>query len=67
MVYKGTIAATATSPGAYTPAADCGHTYRASAGGYINGVKVEIGDILICTTDSTAQATSSNYSTIQNN
>ena len=33
----------------------------------INGVKVEIGDMLICNTDNTVAATSSNYSTIKNN
>ena len=65
MVYKGVIAGTATSPGAFTPAADCGHTYKVSTGGYINGQKVEAGDMFICTADSTVAATSSNYSTVQ--
>ena len=65
MVYKGVIAGTATSPGAFTPAADCGHTYKVSTEGYINGQKVEVGDMLICTADSTVAATSSNYSTVQ--
>lgn len=66
MIYKGTIAI-----GAYTPAADKGHTYKvvaASSGatsGTIDGLKVEVGDILICNSDSTVAATSSNYSTIQ--
>lgn len=65
MVYKGVIAGTATSPGAFTPAANCGDTYKVSAEGYINGQKVEIGDMLICTADSTVAATSSNYETVQ--
>ena len=65
MVYKGVIAGTATSPGAYTPAANCGDVYRASASGYVNGQKVEAGDLLICTADSTVAATSSNYATVQ--
>lgn len=66
MVFKGTIAGTSTSPGAYTPAANCGDTYKVSTAGYINGQKVEIGDMFICTADSTVAATSSNYSTVQN-
>ena len=66
MVYKGVIAGTSSSPGAYTPAAMVGETYRVSTAGYINGIKVEVGDILICVTDTVA-ATSSNYSTIKSN
>ena len=65
LVYKGTLDGTNTSPGAYTPAADCGHVYKVSTGGYINGQKVEAGDMFICTADSTVAATSSNYSTVQ--
>ena len=71
MVYKGTLSGaniTASNTyGALTPAADKGYTYKVSTGGYINGVKVEIGDMLICNTDNTVAATSSNYSTIKNN
>lgn len=67
MVYKGVIAGTSSSPGGFTAAANRGHTYRVSTAGYINGVKVEIGDMFICLTDNTAAATSSNYATIQNN
>ena len=66
MVYKGIIAGTSTSPGKYTPAAMVGETYRVSTAGYVNGIKVEVGDILICVTDTVA-ATSSNYSTIKSN
>lgn len=65
MVFKGVLAAT--SSGIYTPAADAGHTYKVSAAGKINGINVQVGDMLICTTDTTAQATSSNYSTINAN
>lgn len=66
LVYRGAITPTATSPGAYTPAANCGDVYRASTSGYVNGQKVEAGDLLICTADSTVAATSSNYSTVNN-
>ena len=65
MVFKGGLAGAAATT--YTPAADCGHTYRVTAEGLINGVKVEVGDILICTTDNTAAATSANVSTVQAN
>jgi len=51
----------------YTPAADCGDTYKVEAEGLINGIPVEVGDLLICTTDETAQATSSNYNTVKGN
>ena len=69
MVYKGTITLGATSPGGLTVAADKGHTYKVVANGntkegYVDGVKVEAGDMVICNADSTAAATSSNYSTI---
>ena len=62
MVYKGTLAA-----GATLPAADRGHTYRASSAGTISTLKVEIGDMLICMTDSTAANTPANWSVIQAN
>lgn len=68
MLYKGTIAGGSTgSYGALTPAADKGHTYKVTTAGKIDGVAVEVGDMLICNTDSTAAATSSNYSTIAAN
>jgi len=65
MIYKGVLAATAS--GIYTPAANCGDTYKISAAGKINGQNVEVGDMIICTTDNTAAATSSNVSTINAN
>ena len=65
MVYKGTLDGSSTSPGTFTPAANCGDTYKVAVAGYINGQRVEIGDMLICTADSTVAATSSNYETVQ--
>jgi len=69
LVYKGTITLGTTTPGAFTPAADKGWTYKVVANGstkrgYVDGVAVEVGDMLICNTDGTAAATSSNYSAI---
>ncbi len=66
MVFKGTREGGPTTT-TYTPAASRGDTYKVSKAGLINGERVEIGDILICITDSTAAATSSNVSTIKNN
>lgn len=65
MVFKGTLAGASSTT--YTPAADRGWTYKVSTAGLINGERVEVGDILICTTDSTAAATSSNVSTVKAN
>jgi len=68
MVYKGTIAGGSTgSYGALTSAASKGETYKVTTAGKIDGIAVEVGDMLICNTDSTAAATSSNYSTIAAN
>lgn len=68
MVYKGPIAGGSTGAyGALTGAADMGWTYKVSTAGKINGVAVEVGDLLICNADSTAAATSSNYATIAAN
>lgn len=68
MVYKGTIAGGNTEAyGALTPAANKGWTYKVTKAGKIDGVKVEIGDMLICNTDNTASATANNYSTIAAN
>lgn len=65
MIYKGTLAGGSTGDyGALTPAADKGWTYKVTTAGKIDGVAVEVGDMLICNTDSTAAATASNYSTI---
>ena len=65
MVFKGTLNGAASTT--YTPAADRGHTYKVAAAGLINGEQVEVGDILICITDGTVQATSSNVSTVKTN
>lgn len=68
LVYKGTIAGGSTgSYGALTAAANKGWTYKVSTAGLLDGVRVEVGDLVICNTDSTAAATSSNYATIAAN
>jgi len=57
MVYKGVLDASA-NPN--YPAADAGHAYKISAAGKIggaSGVNVEIGDMIVCTTDGTAAGT----------
>lgn len=54
MVFKGAIDC---SVNPNYPAADCGHTYRASVAGKIGGaagVSVEVGDIFTCLADGTA-------------
>lgn len=51
--------------GALTPAAKLGDVYKVTYAGYINGVKVEVGDAFICSVDTVAAATSTNYSNIQ--
>lgn len=68
MIYKGTIAGGSTGAyGALTAAASRGWTYKVTTAGKIDGIAVEVGDMIICNTDSTAAATSSNYSTIAAN
>ena len=68
LYYAGTLAGGSTGTyGALTPAADKGAYYKVSTAGKIDGVVVEVGDVLICNTDGTAAATSSNYSTIAAN
>jgi hypothetical protein len=68
LIYKGTVAGGSTgSYGALTPAADKGYTYKVSTAGKIDGKVVEVGDMLICNTDGTAQATDSDYATIEAN
>lgn len=68
LIYKGTVAGGSTgSYGALTPAANKGDTYKVSTAGKIDGKVVEVGDMLICNTDNTAQATDSNYATIAAN
>lgn len=71
MVFKGVINASA-NPN--YPAADAGHTYRISVAGKIGGASgpnVEVGDILLCTTDGTAAGThatvGANWAIIQAN
>ena len=68
MIYRGTIDGGSTDAyGALTPFANKGWTYKVTTAGKIDGKAVEIGDMLICNTDGTAAATSSNYSTIAAN
>lgn len=68
MIYKGAIAGGSTGDyGSLTPAANKGWTYKITTAGKVDGVKVEIGDMLICNTDNTAAATASNYSTVKSN
>ena len=68
MIYKGTLAGGSTGDyGALTPAADKGWTYKVTTAGKIDGVAVEVGDMLICNTDSTVAATASNYATVAAN
>ena len=62
MLFKGALEAGISSPGTYTPMADIGNTYVVTFGngayrdsvGYINGVSVEVGDLLICKEATTA-------------
>lgn len=67
LLFKGALSGALSSPGTFTPAADAGHVYKVSTSGWINGEKYEVGETLICSVDSTAAATSSNYNTIKNN
>ena len=68
MIYKGTIAGGSTGAyGALTAAASKGWTYKVTTAGKIDGVAVEVGDMLICNADSTAAATADTYSTIAAN
>ena len=67
LIYKGTIAGTATSPGAQLPAGNKGDVYKVSTAGYVGGNKVEVGDMLICNTDGTAAGTNANWDVIQTN
>lgn len=65
--YQGTIAGSTTAPGGLTVAANKGDVYKVTTKGYVMGAKVEVGDMLICNTDGTAAATSSNYTTVAAN
>ena len=60
---KGTI--DNTSAAKYTPAATKGDVYFVKGSKTINGQTVEPGDAFVCIADSVAEATSSNYTTIQ--
>lgn len=68
MVFKGALEAGISSPGTYTPMADVGNTYVVTFGsgayrdsvGYINGVSVEVGDLLICK-EATAASDGTNW------
>jgi len=68
LVYKGTQAGGSTGDyGALTPAANKGDVYKITTAGKVDGVAVEVGDMIICNTDETAAATAVNYSTIAAN
>lgn len=68
MLFKGALEAGISSPGTYTPVADVGNTYVVTFGngayrdsvGYINGVSVEVGDLLICK-EATAASDGTNW------
>lgn len=47
-----------------TTTIDKGATFKVITSGYINGIAVEVGDMLICNTDNPTVATSSNYTTV---
>ena len=67
LVYKGTVSGTATSPGASLPAAEKGDVYKVAQSGYVAGVKVEVGDMFICNTDTASGTASTNWDVIQTN
>jgi len=68
MVLKGAIAGgSAGAYGALTPAGNAGEAYKVSAAGMINGIAVEVGDMVICTVDGTAEATADTYTTVAAN
>jgi hypothetical protein len=68
MLFKGALEAGISSPGTYTPMADVGNTYVVTFSngayrdsvGYINGVSVEVGDLLICK-EATAASDGTNW------
>lgn len=63
MIYKGVL--NATTSGIYTPAASKGDTYKVATAGKINGIAVEVGDMLICNNDNTLAGNSSNVNTVK--
>lgn len=61
MVYKGTLNGGVTkADSTYTPAANAGWTYRVATAGWINDQPVEVGDLIICNTDNTPAASTTN-------
>lgn len=68
MVYKGKLSGAAITStnkyGAKTPAGGVGDTYKVDTAGYINGVAVEVGDMLICNTDGAPETTADNYAAV---
>lgn len=58
--YMGALAA-----GATLPEANKGDVYKVTSKGTIAGAKVEVGDMLICNTDNTAENTPANWDIIQ--
>lgn len=60
--YKGILA-----EGATLPAASIGDVYKVAFNGTIEGVAVEIGDMLICNTDNTPEGAVANWDVIQGN
>lgn len=68
MVFKGVLnGGNSAANTIYTPAAERGDTYKVGTAGFINDISLDAGDILICITDSTAAATSSNVGTVREN
>lgn len=65
LIYMGTLDAGIPPTTRYTPAAECGHTYRISTAGLINGEAVEVGDLIICNTNETAAANQQNVANIR--
>lgn len=64
MIYKGVFDAdTATE----FPAGDAGDTYKVSVAGTVDGVVLEVSDMIICTVDSTVAGTTANWNVIQTN
>lgn len=62
--YMGTLTASDTIEGGYTPAANKGDVYKVVNKGYIMSVAVEPGDMLICSVDNTPEANSGNVTEV---
>lgn len=69
LTYKGVLSGAndTTDGGTLTPAGNCGDVYKVDTAGYINGIYVQVGDMLICTTDNTSAATTTNFNTVKAN